>query len=66
MVYAGKTQNRVMDSFIGHRSDLRGNDGSKPACHFRREGHEEEDTEMVVFEEVRGKDDLYLITRERF
>ena len=26
VVYVGKTQNRVMDRFIGHRADLRGDD----------------------------------------
>ena len=60
----GKTQNRVMDRFIGHRADmrasLRGEDESKPAYHFKR------DTGVVVFEEVKGKDDLYRVTRERF
>ena len=66
MVYVGKTQNRVMDRFIGHRADLRGKDNSKPAYHFRREGHTEEDMGVVILEEVKGKDDLYRITRERF
>ena len=31
MIYVGKTQNRVMDRFIGHRADLRGEDKTKPA-----------------------------------
>ena len=62
----GKTQNRVMDRFIGHRADLRGNDSSKPAYHFKQEGHTEEDMGLVVKEEVKGKDDLYRVTRERY
>ena len=39
VVYVGKTQNRVMDCFIGHRADLRGEDNSKPAYHFKEDGH---------------------------
>ena len=66
MVYVGKTQNRVMDRFIGHRADLRGSDSSKPAYHFRQDEHQEEDMGVVVIEEVKGKDDLYRVTRERF
>ena len=66
VVYVGKTQNRVMDRFIGHRADLRGEDSSKPAFHFKQEGHKEEDMGVVVIEEVRGKDDLYRVTRERY
>ena len=31
IVYVGKTQNRIMDRLIGHRSDLRGEDDTKPA-----------------------------------
>ena len=66
IVYVGKTQNRIMDRFIGHRADLRGDDPSKPAYHFRRGDHKEEEMGVVVLEEVKGKDDLYRITRERF
>ena len=66
MVYVGKTMNRVMDRFTSHRADLRGEDESKPAYHFRRDGHVEGDMEVVVLEEVKGKDDMYRITRERW
>ena len=66
VVYVGKTQNRVMDRFIGHRADLRGDDPAKPAYHFRRGDHEEEDMRVMVIEEVKGKDDMYRTTRERF
>ena len=66
VIYVGKTQNRVMDRFIGHRADLRGEDKSKPAYHFRKEDHTEGDMGVMVIEEVKGKDDLYRITRERF
>lgn len=66
IVYVGKTMNRVMDRFMGHRADLRAEDESKPAYHFRREGHKEEDMEVVVLEEVTGKDDMYRVTRERW
>ena len=62
----GKTQNRVMDRFIGHRADLRGEDSSKPAHHFKSTDHSEEDMGVVVIEEVKGKDDLFRVTRERF
>ncbi len=66
IVYVGKTQNRVMDRFIGHRADLRGEDESKPAFHFRRGDHKTEDMKVIVIEEVKGKDDTYRVTRERF
>ena len=66
IIYVGKTQNRIMDRFTQHRADLRGEDGSKPAYHFKREGHKEEDMGVVAIEEVKGKDDLYRVTRERF
>ena len=35
IIWLGKTQNRVMDRFIGHRADLRGEDDTKPAYHFK-------------------------------
>ena len=66
VVYVGKTQNRVMDRFIGHRADLRGDDSSKPAYHFKQMDHTEEDMGVIVIEEVKGRDDLYRMTRERF
>ena len=66
VVYVGKTQNRVMDRFIGHRADLRGEDNTKPAYHFKQEGHTNEDMGVVVIEEVKGKDDMYRVTRERY
>ena len=64
VVYVGKTQNRVMDRFIGHRADLRGEDRTKPAFHFRQEGHTEKDMGVMVIEEVKGKDDMYRFTLE--
>ena len=66
IVYVGKTMNRVMERFNSHRADLKGNDTSKPAYHFRRDGHEERDMRVIVLEEVAGKDDMYRITRERW
>ena len=66
VVYVGKTQNRVMDRFIGHRADLRGDDDTKPAYHFKQEGHKDEDMGVMVIEEVKGKDDVYRVTRERY
>ena len=66
VVYVGKTMNRVMDRFMGHRADLRGEDESKPAYHFKKEGHVEEDMEVIVLEEVTGRDDMYRVTRERW
>ena len=62
----GKTQNRVMDRFIGHRADLRRSDYIKPAYHFKQEGHMDEDMGVINIEEVKGKDDTYRITKERF
>ena len=66
VVYVGKTMNRVMDRFMGHRADLKGEDESKPAYHFRRDGHSERDMGVIVLEQVGGKDDTYRITRERW
>ena len=66
VVYVGKTMNRIMDRFTSHRADLKGEDESKPAFHFKKEGHKESDMRVVVLEEVAGKDDMYRITRERF
>ena len=66
VVYVGKTKNRVMDRFNGHRADLKGMDESKPAHHFKRNGHEEDDMEVIVLEEVSGDDDVYRVARERF
>ena len=53
VVYVGKTQNRVMDRFIGHRADLRGDDSSKPAYHFKQMNHTEEDMGVIVIEDVK-------------
>ena len=66
VVYVGKTQHRVMDRFIAYRADLKGEDRTKPAFHFRQEGHAEKDMGVMVIEEVKGKDDMYRVTRERF
>ena len=67
IIYVGKTQNRVMDRFIGHRADLRGEDNTKPAYHFKQmDGHTEEDMGVVVIEEVKGGDAFYRVTQERY
>ena len=47
-----KTMNRVMERFAGHRADLKGEDESKPAFHFRRGEHKVEDMGVVVLEEM--------------
>ena len=66
IVYVGKTMNRIMDRFTSHRADLRSGDESKPAYHFKKEGHVEDDMRVVVLEEVAGKDDVYRVGRERW
>ena len=66
VVYVGKTMNRVMDRFNGHRADLRAADESKPAYHFKRNGHVDGDMKVVVLEHVPGDDDVYRVTRERW
>ena len=66
IVYVGKTMNKVMERFAGHRADLKGGDKSKPVFHFRRDGHDAADMGVVVLEEVGGKDDTYRIQRERW
>ena len=52
VVYVGKTKNKVMERFNGHRADLRTEDETKPAYHFKKEGHTEEDMGVVVLEHV--------------
>ena len=66
VVYVGKTMNRAMDRFNGHRADLKGTDESKPAHHFKRNGHVEEDMEVIILENVGGDDDVYRVSRERW
>ena len=60
ILYVGKTKNRLMERFNGHRADLRGEDESKPAYHFKRDGHKEDDMEVVegktMCSGLRGKD----------
>ena len=41
-------------------------DDSKPAFHFKKEGHDEDDMGVVVLEEVGGRDDTYRVSRERW
>ena len=66
VVYVGKTMNRVMDRFAGHRQDMKGEDESKPVYHFKKNGHECEDMEVIVLEHVGGDDDTYRVMRERW
>ena len=65
-IYVGKTQNRVMDRFTVHRADLRGNDDTKAAYHFKREGNQDEDMGVMIIKEMEGKDNVYRVTRERY
>ena len=66
VVYVGKTKNRMMDRFNGHRADLKGGDETKPAYHFKRQGHKENDMEVIGLEHVPGEDDTYRVARERW
>ena len=66
IVYVGKTKNRLMERFNGHRADLRAEDENKPAYHFKKDGHKEEDMEVVGLEHVPGDDDVFRIARERW
>ena len=66
VVYVGKTKNKIMERFNGHRADMKAEDESKPAFHFKREGHMEEDMEVIGLEHVPGDDDTYRISRERW
>ena len=66
VVYVGKTKNRIMERFNRHRADLKTADESKPAFHFRKDGHKEEDMEVIGLEHVPGADDVYRIARERW
>ena len=66
IVYVGKTMNRVMDRFNGHRPDFKSDDDSKPAHHFKRNGHVEGDMKVIVLEGVAGDDDIYRVSRERW
>ena len=66
IVYVGKTKNRLAERFNGHRADLKAGDDTKPACHFRRDGHLDSDMGVIGLENVPGKDDVYRVTRERW
>ena len=66
VVYVGKTKNKISERFNGHRADFKNGDESKPAFHFKREGHEEEDMEVIGLEHVPGDDDVFRIARERW
>ena len=66
VVYVGKTKNRVMERFNGHRADLRMEDETKPAYHFKREQHTEEDMRVIILEHVPGSDDVFRVARERW
>ena len=41
-------------------------DENKPAYHFKKDGHKEEDMEVVGLEHVSGDDDVFRIARERW
>ena len=66
IVYVGKTKNRIMERFNGHRADLRAADETKPVYHFKTDGHKEEDMQVVGLERVPGNDDVYRVSRERW
>ena len=66
IIYVGKTKNQLRERFNGHRADLRMGDETKPAYHFRKEGHYEGDMRVIGLEHVPGNDDTYRITRERW
>ena len=61
----GKTKNKLMERFNGHRADLKAEDENKPAYRFKKDGHKEEDMEVVGLEHVPGEDDVFRIARER-
>ena len=45
---------------------MRKQDDTKPAFHFKKEGHQEADMKVVGLEYVPGKDDVYRVERERW
>ena len=45
---------------------MRTEDETKPAYHFKKEGHTEEDMGVVVLEHVPGNDDVYRVAREQW
>ena len=66
IVYVGKTKNKLGERFNGHRADLKTGDDSKPAFHYKKDGHQESDMMVVGLENVPGMDDVYRVTRERW
>ena len=50
--YVGNTKNKLMERFNGHKADLRVEDENKSAYHFKKDGHKEEDMEVVGLEHV--------------
>ena len=65
-MYVGKTKNKISERFNGHWADFKNGDESKPAFHFKKDGHEEEDMEVIGLEHVPGDDDVFRIARERW
>ena len=61
-----RTLLEIMERFNGHRADLRTEDESKPAYHFKREEHTEEDMRVIILEHVPGSDDVFRVARERW
>ena len=55
-----------MERFNGHRADLRAEDETKPAYHFKKDRHTEEDMGVIILEHVPGNDDVYQVARERW
>ena len=66
VVYVGKTKNKISERFNRHQADMKNGDESKPAFHFKRDGHEKEDMEVIGLEHVPGDDDVFRIARERW
>ena len=66
VVYVEKTKNRISERFNSHRADMRSEDESKPGYHFKKEGHVEDDMEVIGLEYVPGEDDVYRVARERW
>ena len=65
IVYVGKTRRKISERFNGYRADLKTEDESKPAFHFKKEGHKEQDMEVIGLEHIPSDDDVYRIAKER-
>jgi hypothetical protein len=66
VVYVGKSKNSLREQCYAHRRDFNIRDRGKPVAHFLEDGHELRHMKVVGVEQVRERDDILRVVRERF